>query len=478
MKQTTKTLVGLLVLLLLAGGIAGLALWAGKDEQKKAEAKEKSEKLFDFDKAHVKELRLSKEGQLAMRLTKSEKAWKLVQPVEAEGDDSAVDSLLTSLSALKQKKDLAEEKDLKAYGLDQPKLEVRIQLDDGKEQGLQIGTDNTFDNTLFAKKLGDGTVRVIDGYQKNTFDKTAFDLRDKKVAHLDDSAEVRRIEVTGVKAPYTLEKDGTTWKVNGAPADGPAADRVASALKSLRATAIASETAASLKEFGLDKPKATARLTVGAGKDTYTRAVLVGQTKGSATPQKTYAKRDESSVVYEVDKQIVSDLEKEPFDLQNKELVKLDREAVRKVVFESPSGRVEVTRVKNTPPDGGLPDEVFTVVAPQQGAAKKWKLSSALYSIASLRATAFEGAVPAQKEMAKYGLEKPKTVTVLGEGDKVLARVRLGAEKDNKRYALADGFDRLVRVEKSTVDDWPWTVNDALDAPPPPPQASKQEPSR
>src|SRR5438309_759181 len=316
MKQTTKTLVGLLVLLLLAGGIAGLALWAGKDEQKKAEAKEKSEKLFDFDKAHVKELRLSKEGQLAMRLTKSEKAWKLVQPVEAEGDDSAVDSLLTSLSALKQKKDLAEEKDLKAYGLDQPKLEVRIQLDDGKEQGLQIGTDNTFDNTV-------------------------FDLRDKKVAHLDDSAEVRRIEVTGVKAPYTLEKDGTTWKVNGAAADGPAADRVASALKSLRATAIASETAASLKEFGLDKPKATARLTVGAGKDTYTRAVLVGQAKGSATPQKTYAKRDESSGVYEVDKQIVSDLEKEPVDLQHKELVKLDREAVRNVVVESPCGRVE-----------------------------------------------------------------------------------------------------------------------------------------
>src|SRR5205807_2487115 len=128
MKQTTKTLVGLLALLLVAGGIAGLALWAGTDEQKKAEA---------------------------------------------------------------------------------------------KEQGLQIGTDNTFDNTLFAKKLGDGTVRVIDGYQKNAFDKTAFDLRDKKVAHLDDSAEVRRIEVTGVKAPYTLEKDGTTWKVNGAPADGP-----------------------------------------------------------------------------------------------------------------------------------------------------------------------------------------------------------------------------------------------------------------
>jgi len=58
MKQTTKTLVGLLVLLLVAGAVGGVALWTGKEEQKKADAKEKSEKLFDFDKAQVKELRL------------------------------------------------------------------------------------------------------------------------------------------------------------------------------------------------------------------------------------------------------------------------------------------------------------------------------------------------------------------------------------------------------------------------------------
>ena len=80
--------------------------------------------------------------------------------------------------------------------------------------------------------------------------------------------------------------------------------------------------------------------------------------------------------------------------------------------------------------------------------------------------------MPAAKDLAKYGLDKPKTVTLLGEEDKVLARVRVGSEKDGKRYALADGFERLVRVEKATADDWPWTATDALDAPPPP-QASK-----
>ena len=466
MKQTTKTLLGLLVLLLVAGAIGGAALWTGKDEQEKAEAKEKSEKLFDFDKAQVKELRLSKEGQLVARLEKGDKGWKLAEPVQADGDDTAVDSLLGTLSALKQKKELAEEKDLKAFGLDQPRLEVAVKLDGGKDVGLQVGIDNGFDGTLYVKKLGDATVRVIDAYQKASFEKTAFDLRDKKVARLDDSAEVKRIEATGVKWPYTLEKDGAVWKLGGAPADTAAADRVASAVKSLRATAVASEAAKSLKEFGLDKPRATIRLSVVAGKDTYTRMVQIGQAKSGAST-KTFAKRDDSPVVYEVDKQILADVEKDAFDLQNKDLVHLDREAVRRVVFESPPGKVEIARVKNAPADGGVADEVFTVVAPQQGPAKKWKVSSALYAIASLRATAFEGPLPAANDLARYGLDKPRTVTLLGEGDKVLARVRIGAEKDGKRYALSDGFAKLVRVEKSTVDDWPWSVADALEAPAP-----------
>ena len=474
MKQTTKTLVGLLVLLLVAGAVGGVALWTGKEEQKKAEAKEKSEKLFDFDKAHAKELRLSKEGQLVARLAKGEKGWKLLHPVEAEGDDAAIDSLLGALSSLKQKKELEGEKDLKTYGLDRPKLEAVVKLDDGKEQGLQIGVENSFDNTLYARRVGDDTVRVIDSFQKSNFEKSPFDLRDKRVAHLDDAAEVSRVEVAGVKAPYALVKDGAAWKVNGGLADGPAADGVVNAAKRLRATAVAAEKPASLKEYGLDKPKASVKLSVGAGKDTYTRSLLVGQAKSGAVTLKTFAKRDDSPVVYEVDKQILADLEKTPFDLQNKELVHLDREAVRKTVFATPSSKVEVTRVKNAAPDGGVADEVFAVVAPQQGPAKKWKISSALYAIASLRASAFDGPVPAAKDLAKYGLDKPKTATVLGDGDKVLARVRIGAEKDGKRYVLADGFDKLVRVEKATVDDWPWTVADALEAPPPAPvQASK-----
>ncbi len=165
MKQTTKTLLGLLVMLVVAGAIGGAVLWTSKDEQKKTEAKDKTEKLFDFDKAQAKEIKLSRDGQVAVRLTRAEKGWKMTQPVQTGGDETAIDTLLTALAGLKQKKDLADEKDLKAYGLDKPRLEAVVILNDGKEQGVQVGIDNSFDNTLYLKTLGDPSVRVIDGYQ-------------------------------------------------------------------------------------------------------------------------------------------------------------------------------------------------------------------------------------------------------------------------------------------------------------------------
>ena len=459
MKQTTKTLLGLLALLVVASGIALVAAWAGKDEEQKAEAKEKSEKLFDFDKAHVKSLRLEKDGKLVAALTRDEKGWKLVEPVKAEADDSAADGVVAALLSLKQKKDLGDEKDAKAYGLDAPKLEVSVKLDDGKEQGLAVGVDNSFDNTAYVRKLGDPVIRIVDGSAKGGLDKPIFELRNKKVAHLDDNAEVKRVEVSGIKAPYVLEKQGAGWTLGGGPADTAAAEHVGAAVKQLRATAIADEKGAQPGLYGLDKPKAVAKLSIGGGKDAVTRTVTVGQAMGGG---RTYAKRDDSPVVYEVDATILKDLDKEPFDLQDKQLVRAARDDIRKFVFESPAGKVEVTRTKVAAPDGGFPDEQYAVTG--HGPAKKWKISSASYSITSLRAAAFAGPVP--KDLAKFRFEK--TATLFGESDKPLARVRVGAEKEGRRYVLVEGTDKIALVEKATVDDWPWTLDDAVEPPPAP----------
>jgi hypothetical protein len=473
MKQTTKSLLGLLALAVVGIAVAFGAAWAGRDEEKKAEAKEKSEKLFDFDKAHARGLRIVKGGNVVAVLTKTdEKAhWKMEQPVPAEAEDGAVDGLVDALLRVKQKKELEGVADAKPFGLDKPALTVGVKLDDGKEQGLDVGVENGFDGTLYVRKLGEQTVRQIDSYQKAQLDKSAFDLRSKKVANLADGAEIKRIEVSAMKMPFVLQKDGAEWKIGANAADSAAADRIANALRNLRATAIAAENATLPAQFGLDLPKAVVKFTVGEATRTLTFA-QPAPAKGSVAV-KTYTKRDDSPVVYEVDNYALKDFDRGPAELLDKSLAHVDRDAVRKIVLESPSGRIEIARAHPAQADGGVAEEQFEVTAPSKGPAKKWKLSSALYTLASLKASSLEGPVP--HDLAKYGLDKPKTVVLMGDGDKVLLRLRAGSEKDDKRYVLADGVDKLARVEKSMVDDLPWTVADALDTPAPasPPQAGK-----
>ena len=164
MKQTTRSLVGLLVLLVVGGAVAVAAAWTGRDEEQKAEQKEKSEKLFEFDQAKAVSLRLEKDGKLVAQAVREEKGWKLTEPGPGEADAQAINGLLGQLATLKQKKDLGEEKDLKAFGLDAPRLFVSVKLQDGSEHGLSFGIDNSFDNTMYVKKAKDPLVRIVDGY--------------------------------------------------------------------------------------------------------------------------------------------------------------------------------------------------------------------------------------------------------------------------------------------------------------------------
>ncbi|MFL5310972.1 MAG: DUF4340 domain-containing protein [Myxococcales bacterium] len=472
MKQTTRSLFTTLGVLVAAAAIGGAALWVTRDTEKKAQQKEKSAKLFEgLDKGKVRQVKLVRDGKLVALVSRADAAapWKIAQPVAADADASTVDALVSGVADFKQKSELGEA-DTKQYGLDQPVMSISVKTEDGKEQGLEFGETNPFDSSAYVRKAGEKTVRIAEGWTKAPFEKQVFDLRDKRVLHLDDTADVRRLEVAGTTPAYTLEKDGAAWKI-AAPqnetADAATADRLATAIKSLRATGIAAESAegAALKQYGLSPAKIRVQVTVAAGKETHRKTLLLGQTTAQkdAAAVKAYAKRDDAPTVFEVEPQIVKDLQKDLADLQDKSLVQANREDVRKIVFEQPGNpRLVVERKKEQPKDGGFADESFTVLEPKQGPAKKWKASSALYSIAGLRAAAF-----AAKPDAK-AFDQASTVTLLGDGDKVLAKVRIGAlTKDgNRRYVSSDQKPRAAEVEKGTVDDLPKSVDDLLEPPP------------
>src|SRR5205823_3305884 len=157
---------------------------------------------------------------------------------------------------------------------------IAVQLEGGASEGLEVGADNSYDSTMYVRKIGDKTIRMIDGVHKSAWDKSVFDLRDKRVAHVDEAAEVRAFSVTDDE-PYTLQKESAGWKLTGPghetpePADASAADRIVSQIKALRATGVASEDG-DLKRFGLDRPAIAVELTQVAlpgAKDTFKRSI-------------------------------------------------------------------------------------------------------------------------------------------------------------------------------------------------------------
>lgn len=467
MKQAQKSLVTAGGLLVVAGAVLGAALWVNRDVERQEKQKEDQAKLFAFDKAKVRSVRLEKGKDLVAEAVRDEngKPWRLVKPVQADADDATVNAIVDKLAELKQKKDLGGDTDPKQPGLDAPRFKVTLALDDKKEHGIEVGADNPFDSSMYVRKLGEKTVRIVEGWHKTPLDKSTFDLRDRRVARIEDAAEVRSASVTNDN-PYTLVKSGADWKLTGPghetpeAADSSTADRVVSTLKNLRATAVAAEGAFDEKKFGLHRPKVAVEidLAVAGGKDTFRRKLAIGE-----ATSKVYARRDDAKTVFEVDKAVLKDLAKDWFELQDKTVAKFDREQVRMLEIEAPgAAKVAVSRRKDAPPDGGYADEKFAVEAPASGAAKRWKISSALYSLASLKAAAFATGKPK--------LDKPRVYTVKGEKDAVLARITVGGplpKNDKRLYVMAEGKDRVYEVEKATLDDLPKTLDDVLDTPPP-----------
>jgi hypothetical protein len=469
MKQTTRSLVTVLGLVIVAVGIAFAAAWAGRDEERKSEAKEKHDKFFDFDKDRVVAISLAKPGFIVEAERKDAKSpWRIVLPQPAAADQAAVNRVLDSFSILKEKKDLGDDQNGKPYGLEPSSFITKLIFDDGKEQGLEWGVENAFDRDIYLRKIGEKLIRVVDTGQKYSFDKSPYDLRNKLIAELTPDAEITRLDITGNKTPYVLEKDAGGWKVAGKPADEQSMNTLLNNLKNLRAKAVAADDfkLALPGEFGMTPPRVSVKITAKEGQETVTRTILFSSQRPGAVEKQmlSYARRDDEPAVLQIDEQ-AGELDKDASELEDRQLVHADGESVRKLIFEGPSGKVEVTHGKAATPDGGVGEEVFTVTAPQNGPGNKGTLSAALYSLTHLRATTFQGAAPASaKELAKYGFDKAQTATLLGEGDKVLARVKVGSVQQDKYYVLIDGLPKLARVEKINLVNLPWTVAEALAA--------------
>jgi Domain of unknown function (DUF4340) len=145
-------------------------------------------KVFDgLDAAKVEEVRITAASGDTTTVQRQNNAWQIVSPVQAAADDTEVSGMTSSLSGLEVQRVIEEQpKDLATYGLATPRIQVAFRAAGDKEpRRLLIGDKTATGGELYAKLAASPRVFLISGFLEGSFNRTTFELRDKKVLAFD-----------------------------------------------------------------------------------------------------------------------------------------------------------------------------------------------------------------------------------------------------------------------------------------------------
>jgi hypothetical protein len=479
MTQKQRSLTTLAVVLGLAAAIGAYA-WFGVYQVGKQEeaAKERTDTLFEFKKDDVLRLSVTAQGDAteAERSASSgggdagattAREWRIVAPIHAPGDAATLDGVVDKLSGLKQKREVKAPGDLASYGLDKPRIKVIATLSDGKTAELDIGVDNPYDGTIFAKKAGDERVSILEPSVRPPLDKSTFDLRDKRLFSFEESA-LERLDVASGKNVYALERTGDgQWKLTAPlqlPADTAKANQVASAVRGLRATRFATEQSGGqdLGRYGLAKPIVTVEMVL--ANDPQQKTLVLGEVVEGET-HRVFAKRPELPYVAEVPATILKELDQSVGDLRDKTVLSFDAGEVAGLRFAfGSSPAFEVTRIAGA--DGG--SDTWRLGAPSPGPAKKWRLASLVTWLHDLKGSSIAADQASDSQLEKDGLKPPKkTVSVLGSGDRVIAQLLVGNDEGGKTFVKSAEKPAVFQIETSRLGQLPADAPDLAEPPPP-----------
>jgi Domain of unknown function (DUF4340) len=257
-----------------------------------------------------------------------------------------------------------------------------------------------------------------------------------------DRAKVQSITLTppaGEEIRLVKEKD--VWRMK-APADVAAdsaqVDSLLSSLETLQQEEVVTETPSALGEYGLDKPRSTVTVTLDGVKDPLVLALGAKTPDGGAV----YAKTPARARVFTVGSHVEGAFDKKPFDLRDRELLHVKREAVRTLDVMGPEGSYALART-----EGG--DWAFT--QPVASQAGRWSVDALMGSLESLRMDSVADEGP--KDLQPFGLDKPVRTVTLGLGDGTRKTLEIGSATPEKKYNVRVSDRPLVAVIPGAIVD-------------------------
>ncbi|MBM4284168.1 MAG: DUF4340 domain-containing protein [Deltaproteobacteria bacterium] len=320
----------LLPLLLVLAVLAGAYFVTSWRLDLKDREQQESRKLFHFQETDITEVVLQK-GPEAIHLVKEGNDWRLTKPLADRADPVTLNSMVSLLAGLSRERELGEEKNLAAYGLDKPAFIVEFTAKGAKHR-VAFGSRTPGDQGYYALKDQDAQVLIISAASQQTLDRPLKDLREKTLLAF-SLDQVKGLKFKVGAAAVELKKTGpATWTWVGKEKVKIRADRVEALIRTLhlsRAKDFVEDAPKDLKPYGLD-PKSAGEVAVILEKSR--EALLLGGRKNGDV----YARRGAAGPVVLVEKTLPEKLQQSVGTLEDRRLWSGELAQVGQVSFGSP----------------------------------------------------------------------------------------------------------------------------------------------
>jgi hypothetical protein len=412
----------------IAAALGGYLYYDSKHE---SSDDKKQDKVFaDLSAEKIDRITVKSEKSETATAARQGDKWQVTQPAAAPADEAEISGLTSNLGSLTVSRVIDEKAtDFKQYGLDPARIEVGFH-EGGKDRKLLLGQKTPTGSDMYARVPESPRVFLVPSYVESTFNKSAFDLRDKTILKIDRD-KVDHVEIETPDHTVKVAKQGADWRITApidARADFSAIEGLVGRLNSTPMKAIAAENADAnaLKEYGLDKPAATVRVLSGSAQ----AGLSLGKSAGEGV---VYAKDLSRPMVFTIESALADELKKPADELRLKDL--FDARAFNTTRLEIVRGGQTVAFEKDK--------DTWKQVAPAAKATDGAKVDALITALTNTRATGFVDKAPA--------LDTPELTATLkfdeGKQDKVAF-----ARKGTDAFARRAGDVGAARIDAAALD--------------------------
>jgi hypothetical protein len=461
----------ILALIVLAG-----ALYFRLFEMKRpstVEARQQAQNVVNFDRTKIDGI-VIKNGDQQIEIRRRDSKWRLETPIKDQADGALVESLLSDLESWQKEatipgKDIqADKSKLTEYGLDNPKLKLKL-LGQGRPPEIWFGKDAALEDRMYVRLQNSKETFLAKQSIRKEIEKKPEEFRDRKLTDL-TSAQVRRITLKTPAGEIDLEKQGDHWDIikplRARADDGKVGDLI-SQITSARIQQFVTDDRGDLRPYGLAEPRGSITLFDEAAKKD--QKVEIGESikvfgrdgKGKTLQIGSVAEKEKDQIyvrfaprgsVYTLPKKTEEILNTKPADLRDNHLVRIDTNILDRITIDIPGkGKTVLAR------KGGN----WTIATRNNLPADSGAVQRLIDALQNERVTKFVEDVAS--DLPKYGLDKPQTQLTFSSfasentaeskaGEQPFAGIAFGKSEGDNVYARLTDEPFVVAVHRGLLD--------------------------